>query len=373
MVFYCGISIGAACGGSGGNDPPGPASIQLSVPNPSLVPGEAIQLSWEVKDGQGMTLPNEPVTFSSSNSTILTITNTGLITGVGPGTASVSAKAGSATGQLALVVAEGGVVTPAGGTITGFGGGVELTIPAGAVAAPTPIRLATAPNPLLDPTEVVGSVYSIGPSTVALSVPATLRVRFNPAGAPVGLPVADLRLRRYDGTSWIELPGGATDGASSRAEAALSAGGLVSVGWVVPAAPCTSAEHRQFDFWLGSWAVTENGQSAGLSDITLVPGGCAILEHFRSAGVGRSISFYQPTTNKWYQTYVDDAGNRVLLGGRFQNGGMDLLTPVTGGTTHGRTRWTAEGPNVRQQVAALSTNGGASYGQPQYNFLYVPR
>jgi hypothetical protein len=121
------------------------------------------------------------------------------------------------------------------------------------------------------------------------------------------------------------------------------------------------------------WNVTENGQPSGISDITDEPGGCAIWERFQSAGIGRSISFYEPGSGKWYQTYVDDAGFRLLLGGVFASGNMDLLTPPNGGQTHGRTRWSAEGNNARQQVAALSTNGGASYGPPQYNFLYVRR
>lgn len=105
----------------------------------------------------------------------------------------------------------------------------------------------------------------------------------------------------------------------------------------------------------------------------MAPGGCAIFEHFRSGGVGRSISFHDPVSAKWYQTYVDDAGNRFLLGGVCARDAMDLVNPPQGGAVHARTRWVAQGANVRQQVAALSRDGGASYAPPQYDFLYVPR
>jgi hypothetical protein len=368
-----GALFAAACSSEGGTGPGDPAAVQLSAPQTAVVVAEAVQLSWQVKDAQGATLANEPVTFASSSVSVLTVTGGGLVTGVGPGTAVVTGKAGSATGQLSFAVNEGGLVTAAGGTVSGLGGAIELVVPPGALSAATAIRLLASTNPLLDPTVVVGSVYTVGAETVSFAVPATLRVRFNPGAGPVGLPVTKFRLRRFDGAAWVGLPNGSADAGASRAEASLSAGGIVSVGWAAPAAPCTSPEERQFDFWLGSWTVTENGQSGGLSDITVVPGGCAILEHFRSGVVGRSISFYEASVDKWFQTYVDDAGNRLLLAGRFQNGGMDLLTPPAGGVRHGRTRWTPEGDNVRQQVDALSTDGGATYAQPRYNFVYLRR
>jgi hypothetical protein len=216
-------------------------------------------------------------------------------------------------------------------------------------------------------------VVAVSPDSLRFVVPATLRVTFDPSRGPVGLPPAEHRLRLYARDSWTGVPGATTDGTTNVVSGAVTTGGLFSAGWAVPATPCTSPESRQFDFWIGRWNVTEKGQASGLSDITVVPGGCAILEHFRSGVVGRSISFYVPQTQQWYQTYVDNAGNRLLLAGRFQNGGIDLLSPPAGGQTHSRTRWSAEGQNVRQEVAALSRNGGATYSAPQYDFVYVPR
>jgi hypothetical protein len=53
-------------------------------------------------------------------------------------------------------------------------------------------------------------------------------------------------------------------------------------------APCTSEKHRQFDFWVGEWDVTENGQPAGHNKIVLVHGNCALNENWTSARSGFS-------------------------------------------------------------------------------------
>jgi hypothetical protein len=120
--------------------------------------------------------------------------------------------------------------------------------------------------------------------------------------------------------------------------------------------------------------VSSNGQTFAQSDITLVPGGCAVLEHYRPGGgpVGRSISFYQPATGMWYQTYLDSGGARVVIAGSFVGGAMELFNPPAKGTNHQRWRWTLEGATVRQ-VSAETANAGASYGAPSFNGLYTKR
>ena len=44
-----------------------------------------------------------------------------------------------------------------------------------------------------------------------------------------------------------------------------------------PAKPCTAAENRQFDFWIGDWDVTTpNGKAAGTNRINPILGGCVL-------------------------------------------------------------------------------------------------
>ncbi len=370
------LLIAAACAGDGGSggviEPPG-RSVLVSGTQLALVPGETVVITALVRDGDGQPLPGEPVTFTSSAPAVATVSADGQVTGVSPGSVTVRATSGSASATLALQVDQGGMVGAAGGTISAFGGAVELQVPGGALAAPVAVRISRAANPLLDPTAVAGSIYLVAPSSLTFATPATLRVRFAPQEAPFGLPLGDLRLRRFASSAWTALAAGSADEGLQTAQAQLDRSELVSVGWVPPAQPCTSPESRQFDFWLGSFIATQGGVATGSSEITLAPGGCAILEHFVSGGVGRSISFYVPGTGRWYQTYIDDAGSRVPLEGMLVNGAMELRFPAWDSRVHGMTRWSAVGANVRQEVMMSSTNGGASYGPPQYDFLYVRR
>lgn len=359
-----------ACG-RGGTEPNGD-SLELTAPQTALVPGESMSLSAVVKMSDGSTRPGAPISFTISPPSVATVTAGGVVTALAAGTATISARSGTASAELALRVDQGGFVTSQGGTVRAYSAAIELIVPAGALSSPTAIRFVQTSNPLLDPTAVVGSIFAISPASLGFQTPATLRIRFGSV-APFGIPPEELRVREFVSGAWSALPQGSSDGPSRVASASLAGAGLVSVGWVPPAAPCTSPESRQFDFWLGRFNATLAGAASGTSEITLGPGGCAIFELFVAGGVGRSISVYVPGARRWYQTYIDDAGNRVELEGEFVNGAMDLRTPSWASRTHGLTRWSPEGVNVRQRVSMLSTDGGSTYGPPQYDFLYVPR
>jgi hypothetical protein len=188
-----------------------------------------------VRDADGSTLPDAPVTFSATPAATVTVSATGLVEAIAPGTATITARAGQATGQVQIGVREGGVITPSGGAVAGFSGAVRLELPAGAVAAPTAVEFATAQNPVLDPTAVLNTTYTVTLSG-AMNAPGTLRITFNAGNGPHGLPAGDLRIREYR-AAWTGIAGGSSDGASS-ASAPISAGGTFSVGWVAPAEPC---------------------------------------------------------------------------------------------------------------------------------------
>ena len=86
------------------------------------------------------------------------------------------------------------------------------------------------------------------------------------------------------------------------------------------AQPCASPNHRAFDFWIGVWDVTANGQPAGVNRIEVIDGGCALLERWTSARgnfTGHSLNSFSRTDGQWHQTWVDSGGTRLeLAGGR---------------------------------------------------------
>lgn len=122
---------------------------------------------------------------------------------------------------------------------------------------------------------------------------------------------------------------------------------IIQGGAVAPQRPagCTSAESRQFDFWLGEWDVSP-GQSPVVvaeSTIGLHDQGCVILEDwrpFRNAH-GHSINIYDAADGKWHQTWADASGTRTEYSGSVDTDGvmrLDTLSPPQPGASPARQR-----------------------------------
>ena len=85
-----------------------------------------------------------------------------------------------------------------------------------------------------------------------------------------------------------------------------------------PPAPCSSPEHRQFDFWIGEWRVSKpDGSFVGTNRITLEYGNCVIHEHYLTGKgySGESLNAYDAARKVWHQTWVDSDGLLLVLEG----------------------------------------------------------
>jgi uncharacterized protein YjdB len=88
-------------------DPVG--SVTVSPASVSLVSGDTRQFSTVIKDANGIVLTGQVVAWSSSNSSIITVSPSGLVTAKGAGSATVTAAAGGASGSASLSVSAGSV------------------------------------------------------------------------------------------------------------------------------------------------------------------------------------------------------------------------------------------------------------------------
>jgi len=82
-------------------------------------------------------------------------------------------------------------------------------------------------------------------------------------------------------------------------------------------------EYRGFDFWVGEWNVfNPQGQQVGTNKVVLLADGCIVEENWESAGggVGKSFNFYNPTTRKWHQSYMDSNGSNWMMDGELKEG-----------------------------------------------------
>jgi hypothetical protein len=132
---------------------------------------------------------------------------------------------------------------------------------------------------------------------------------------------------------------------------------------------CESAERRAFDFWVGDWVVHRpDGQLAGHNRITRIEGGCALREEWRSANgsyTGSSYNAFNPATDKWHQTWVDNQGGVLQLSGGLD--GEDMVLTSAGQDNPDqdakldRIRWTPLPDGRVRQLWEKSDNGGADW------------
>jgi hypothetical protein len=105
-----------------------------------------------------------------------------------------------------------------------------------------------------------------------------------------------------------------------------------------PVAPCSEAQQKQLDFWVGSWDLTWPGNSSGeiahgTNNVTRILAGCVVQENFSGGTAmplrGMSVSLFNPRSGKWQQTWVDNEGAYLDFVGEFKDGQMTLSREVT--------------------------------------------
>ena len=135
-------------------------------------------------------------------------------------------------------------------------------------------------------------------------------------------------------------------------------------------APCDRAQHRQFDFWLGQWEVSNPaGQLAGRSRIEAILGGCVLLENWDSpSGVsGKSFNIFNADSGHWEQFWVDNSGSRLHLRGGMHEGSMvlegaqDKPDAATGIVQRERITWTPHVDGSVRQHWETSTDDGKTW------------
>ena len=145
-----------------------------------------------------------------------------------------------------------------------------------------------------------------------------------------------------------------------------------------PPAPgaCDSADHRQFDFWVGRWQVSPTGSRkvVAASLIEKLYGGCAIRENWMPIGQagGGSLSSYVRGDRAWKQTWVDSSGSRAEFTGGWNGQAMVLSGPWPTPKRPDRLvriTWTPAADGTVRQAGEASFDGGKSW-RPSFDLTY---
>lgn len=83
---------------------PPAASVTVTPDHALLLLGQSVQLSATANDASGNPIPGAPITWSSSNESVATVTDSGLVQSQAIGIATITAQSGSASGKATVTV-----------------------------------------------------------------------------------------------------------------------------------------------------------------------------------------------------------------------------------------------------------------------------
>src|SRR5687768_1646766 len=271
------VVVVASCGGGGGDGtttPPGTvARVEITAPSPTMEIRQNMQTTVRYCDASSSQLAGRTLAYSTSNSSIATISASGLVTAAGPGSVTIIATVDGVQGNLLLNVTQVPVffisITALNPTVRQ---GETLTLsaqPQNAVGQPLTGRNITWSS--ADPSRATitqgGVVAGVSPGTVHIRAETEGRID------SVNLRVRSLITPSITGTSSVTLvPGGvgAITGTNfgtsvtdneviiNGAAAAVTSANSTSVTFTVPAKsllPCTATGPAQV-------ALVANGDTA---------------------------------------------------------------------------------------------------------------
>jgi uncharacterized protein YjdB len=110
ILAVTGLAIGVSACGSYGTSAvevqksASVAAVSITLASPSLVAGQTQRANVALKDANGVTLTNRTVQWFSSSASVATVNDSGIISGISPGAATLSAVSEGVSGQATLDV-----------------------------------------------------------------------------------------------------------------------------------------------------------------------------------------------------------------------------------------------------------------------------
>lgn len=190
-LFAVLAAVLAACGGadSGTGTPntdgtPVPASVVISAPAQTVAVGQSLQLQASARDQAGNPITST-VSWSTSAANVATVSDVGVVTGVSPGTATITARA-TVNGASASVGTQIVVTAPAAAPVLTS---VGVTAPAASVVIGGTLQLTAAPRDQ-NGSAIAASVSWLSSALGIATVNSTGRVTANATGSAIITAIA---------------------------------------------------------------------------------------------------------------------------------------------------------------------------------------
>ncbi len=274
-------------------------SVTVSANSLDLVPGETAQLSAVAHDLSGDAL-DRPISWTSSNTAIVTVTN-GLIAALSPGDATITASVEGKSATLPVSVEDGGLVGPAGGTISAIGGMVQLSVPPAAVVSISRLFVNSATDYPPSTRLLRGSAFEIrsnprgGTSAeTVFSQPVVLTIRYDPASIGASSESA-LSIYQAVGLEWQPVDQSTVNLSSHTVTTHVSAFGVYAI-LTEPAvasvtiAPSAPALRVRDVTTFAATALDADGKTLSGRTLTWSTSDAGVLKIDASSGVATAVS-----------------------------------------------------------------------------------
>lgn len=226
------LVLEAGCGSTGTGptaDPVASVVITIAPTGPVLV-GTTVQLGATALNATGGTIAGATITWQTSDALLATVSSGGLVTVLGAGPVTITAKAGTSTATAILDLRGGGTIGAGGGSLPALNGVFTLTIPPGGVAHSVTLLIRPVPDPRANPRLVPGSIFELTPDTSPFTAFATLAIRYDASRIPAGILEQSLQLFVLTPSGWSVIPGSSVNPATKTVTGSIFLTGIFAVG-----------------------------------------------------------------------------------------------------------------------------------------------
>jgi adhesin/invasin len=222
------LIVGSAC--IDFTSPPPPvASVALSPEQPAVIPvGGTHTLAAIAKDASGATLTDRTSVWTSSDQTKATVAS-GLVTGVGVGSATITVTVENIAASVEVTVREGAVVGAAGGGFSALAGVLGVTVPPGALGVNTNVTVAAPANVPASARLIAGTSFELSLGGASPSQPIVVAVRYDPGLIVAGNVESEIQLYEVVAGAWALVDGSSANLAEKTVTGAVTRGGTYAV------------------------------------------------------------------------------------------------------------------------------------------------
>ncbi|MES3033020.1 MAG: hypothetical protein V4813_03370 [Gemmatimonadota bacterium] len=203
--------------------------VVAGAPTAITFAGDSFALKATALSASGNAIANRPFEWTSSAPSVASVSSVGTVHLLREGVAIISATASGKSATVRVDVGIGGVIGAAGGVLRNVDSSVVITFGQNVFQVPTQVVMRLLGDSAGDSRTIPGTVFALEPDTLLIGAQVVLKLTFNPARVPAGLPTESLELHSRVGAGWAPTVSTALDNAARQVTGRVLRSGIFAV------------------------------------------------------------------------------------------------------------------------------------------------